>query len=141
MGYKAAVHVYTVADQNLYATFTLHKVSNSLRFWVKEISPYELLVSNIANYVQVKIEALAFSCDSKLLYSLGGQDDGSVVVWDLETRQSICGNPVAPQTAGAITVLKVKLVSMKISFKNFRPPTAIHAALSPLVKNLSEFGG
>jgi len=79
MGYKAAVHVYTVADQNLYATFTLHKV---------------------------KIEALAFSCDSKLLYSLGGQDDGSVVVWDLETRQSICGNPVAPQTAGAITVLK-----------------------------------
>ena len=79
MGYKAAVHVYTIADQSLYATFTLHKV---------------------------KIEALCFSCDSTLLYSLGGQDDGSVVVWDLATRQSICGNPVAPQTAGAITVLK-----------------------------------
>merc|ERR1711892_255890 len=78
-GDKAAVHVYTIADQSLYATFTLHKV---------------------------KIEALCFSCDSTLLYSLGGQDDGSVVVWDLATRQSICGNPVAPQTAGAITVLK-----------------------------------
>jgi len=79
MGYKAAIHVYTLADHKLYATFTLHKV---------------------------KIESLAFSCDSKLLYSLGGQDDGSVVVWDLETRQSICGNPVAPQTAGAIIVLE-----------------------------------
>lgn len=79
MGYKAAIHVYTLADHSLYATFTLHKV---------------------------KIESLAFSCDSKLLYSLGGQDDGSVVVWDLETKQSICGNPVAPQTAGAIIVLE-----------------------------------
>ena len=49
---------------------------------------------------------MAFSCDSKFLYSLGGQDDGSVVVWDIETKQSICGNPVAPQTAGAITVLQ-----------------------------------
>ena len=54
----------------------------------------------------MKIESLAFSCDSKLLYSLGGQDDGSVVVWDLETKQSICGNPVAPQTAGAVFVLE-----------------------------------
>jgi len=79
MGYKAAIHVYTLSDHELYATFTLHKV---------------------------KIESLAFSCDSKLLYSLGGQDDGSVVVWDIETRQSICGNPVAPQTAGAVIVLE-----------------------------------
>ena len=54
----------------------------------------------------MKIESLAFSCDSKLLYSLGGQDDGSVVVWDLDTKQSICGNPVAPQTAGAVIVLE-----------------------------------
>ena len=30
MGYKAAVHVYTIADQNLYATFTLHKVCNRI---------------------------------------------------------------------------------------------------------------
>lgn len=79
MGYKASIHVYTLADHQLYATFILHKV---------------------------KIESLAFSCDSKFLYSLGGQDDGSVVVWDIETKQSICGNPVAPQTAGAITVLQ-----------------------------------
>ena len=27
MGYKAAVHVYTIEDQSLYATFTLHKVT------------------------------------------------------------------------------------------------------------------
>ena len=26
MGYKAAIHVYTLADHKLYATFTLHKV-------------------------------------------------------------------------------------------------------------------
>lgn len=78
MGYKAAINVYTLADRQPYATFTLHKV---------------------------KIEALAFSCDSKLLYSLGGQDDGSVVVWDMELKKSICASPCAPQTAGLIRVL------------------------------------
>ena len=76
----------------------------------------------------MKIEALCFSCDSKLLYSLGGQDDGSVVVWDLETKQSICGNPVAPQTAGAITVLKVSFLgrSIRVKFKD------LHIDLIPL---------
>ena len=78
----------------------------------------------------MKIEALCFSCDSKLLYSLGGQDDGSVVVWDLETKQSICGNPVAPQTAGAITVLKVsflgRLKLIRLKFKD------LHIDLIPL---------
>ena len=29
MGYKAAIHVYTLSDHELYATFTLHKVSQS----------------------------------------------------------------------------------------------------------------
>jgi WD40 repeat protein len=78
MGYKATINVYTLVDRQPYATFTLHKV---------------------------KIEALAFSCDSKLLYSLGGQDDGSVVVWDMEQKKSICASPCAPQTAGCIRVL------------------------------------
>ena len=80
----------------------------------------------------MKIEALCFSCDSKLLYSLGGQDDGSVVVWDLETKQSICGNPVAPQTAGAITVLKVSFLGrlIRLKFKD------LHIDLIPVSNEL-----
>ncbi|ESO89136.1 hypothetical protein LOTGIDRAFT_105926 [Lottia gigantea] len=49
---------------------------------------------------KVKVEALTFSCDEKYLISLGGQDDGSVVVWDTERGQAICGSPAQIQSAG-----------------------------------------
>ena len=37
------------------------------------------------NLHKVKIEALAFSPSEKYLVTIGGQDDGSVVIWDVET--------------------------------------------------------
>ncbi|XP_014847752.1 PREDICTED: cilia- and flagella-associated protein 52-like isoform X1 [Poecilia mexicana] len=39
---------------------------------------------------KVKVEAVAFSPNDKHLVSLGGQDDGSIVVWNVETKQAIC---------------------------------------------------
>jgi len=38
---------------------------------------------------KVKVEALAFSPNELYLASLGGQDDGSVVVWNLKTAEAV----------------------------------------------------
>lgn len=42
---------------------------------------------------KVKIQALDFSCDEQYLASLGGQDDNSLVLWDVATGTAICGSP------------------------------------------------
>ena len=44
--------------------------------------------------------ALAFSPSERLLASLGGEDDGSVVIWSLLEREPICGSPAQPPSAG-----------------------------------------
>lgn len=43
--------------------------------------------------VQVKVQALAFSHDDQYLASLGGQDDNSLVVWDVASGSAKCGSP------------------------------------------------
>lgn len=63
MGFKAAIIVWDYETQSVYCKLELHKV---------------------------KVEALAFSPNEKYLVSLGGQDDGSVVVWDLKAKKSVC---------------------------------------------------
>ena len=40
---------------------------------------------------KVKVQALCFSNDEKYLASLGGQDDNSLVIWDLNTGRPLCG--------------------------------------------------
>uniref|UniRef100_A0A8C7CK72 Cilia- and flagella-associated protein 52 n=1 Tax=Oncorhynchus kisutch TaxID=8019 RepID=A0A8C7CK72_ONCKI len=42
---------------------------------------------------KAKVEGLAFSPNDKYLVSLGGQDDGSIEVWNLESKEAICGSP------------------------------------------------
>eukprot|EP00891_Asterochloris_glomerata_P001613 jgi/Astpho2/1613/Aster-07933 len=42
---------------------------------------------------KVKIQALDFSPDEKILASLGGQDDNSLVLWNVENGEAICGSP------------------------------------------------
>jgi WD40 repeat protein len=34
------------------------------------------------------------------LASLGGEDDNSIVLWDLQTGQALCGNPASRESAG-----------------------------------------
>ncbi|XP_072259665.1 cilia- and flagella-associated protein 52 [Pyxicephalus adspersus] len=54
---------------------------------------------------KVKVEALAFSPNDKYLVSLGGQDDGSIVLWNVLTKEPICGSPASSLNAGhALTV-------------------------------------
>ena len=50
-----------------------------------------------------KVQNVAFSAECNFLSSLGGQDDNSLVVWNVNTGIPICGAP-----AGADTTLCVK---------------------------------
>ncbi|XP_063235469.1 cilia- and flagella-associated protein 52 [Bacillus rossius redtenbacheri] len=54
---------------------------------------------------KVRVESLAFSCDSKLLTSLGGRDDSYVIVWDIENNEALCGSLSVTGTSGDATVL------------------------------------
>jgi len=42
---------------------------------------------------KVKVQALSFSCDDRYLASLGGVDDNSLVVWDVQEGEPVCGSP------------------------------------------------
>ncbi|KAF5832700.1 flagellar associated protein [Dunaliella salina] len=42
---------------------------------------------------KVKVQALDFSFDDSILASLGGPDDNSLVLWDVDSGTAICGSP------------------------------------------------
>ncbi|XP_039271314.2 cilia- and flagella-associated protein 52-like [Styela clava] len=79
MGFKASVIVWDWEKRSIYCQLVLHKV---------------------------KVEDLAFSPNDKFLVTLGGLDDGSVVVWNLETKDAVCGSPAAVQSAGTTYSVK-----------------------------------
>ncbi|NWZ32016.1 CFA52 protein, partial [Asarcornis scutulata] len=68
-------------------------------FWKKE------LVARLSLH-KGKIEGLAFSPNELYLVSLGGQDDGSVVVWDIIKREAVCGSPASARSAGNTTIVE-----------------------------------
>ena len=43
------------------------------------------------NLHKVKVEAVAFSPNDVFMASLGGQDDGNVIVYDMATKDPLCG--------------------------------------------------
>ncbi|KAJ3055850.1 Cilia- and flagella-associated protein 52, partial [Quaeritorhiza haematococci] len=49
---------------------------------------------------KVKVQALAFSPHETYLASLGGQDDNTVIVWDLQKGTAICGSPASKESTG-----------------------------------------
>eukprot|EP00049_Salpingoeca_infusionum_P018411 m.357122 g.357122 ORF g.357122 m.357122 type:complete len:610 (-) comp17718_c0_seq1:256-2085(-) len=49
---------------------------------------------------QVKVAALSFSCDDRFLVSLGGQDDGTLAVWDVVEGRAIAGAATADTSGG-----------------------------------------
>lgn len=78
MGFQADICVWDFAERKLLHRCVLHKV---------------------------KVQALAFSPNDKYLLSLGGQDDNSVILWDMQGGEAICGSPAAKESAGtALTV-------------------------------------
>ncbi|KAM7538869.1 hypothetical protein Aperf_G00000055808 [Anoplocephala perfoliata] len=73
MGYKADIILWDYAEKKEITRFVLHNV---------------------------KVQALAFSPNSLYLVSIGGQDDGSVVLWSLANKAAICGSPAQLMNAG-----------------------------------------
>ncbi|CAJ1065978.1 cilia- and flagella-associated protein 52 [Xyrichtys novacula] len=73
MGFKAPIIIWDYEQRKEYAQLELHKA---------------------------KVEALAFSPGEKYLVSLGGVDDDSIVVWNIETKQAICGSPASANSSG-----------------------------------------
>ncbi|KAH9519798.1 Cilia- and flagella-associated protein 52 [Bulinus truncatus] len=84
MGFKACITLWDYATKTAIQKWELHKV---------------------------KVQALAFSANGKYVFSLGGQDDGSVVVWDMVTKEPICGSPAQVMSAGVTTCLAASKVS------------------------------
>lgn len=55
---------------------------------------------------KVRVESVAFSCCENYLISLGGLDDGSVIVYDMDKKEVLCGSSSVKSTAGHTTVLR-----------------------------------
>jgi WD40 repeat protein len=51
---------------------------------------------------KVRVEGVAFSCNDKWLATIGGEDDNSLVVWNLETGKAVCGSPAANDAVHAV---------------------------------------
>lgn len=73
MGFKAAAIVWDYKSQKALYKLELHKVN---------------------------IQALVFSPNDLYLASLGGCDDGSIVIWNMKNGQAICGSPAQVESAG-----------------------------------------
>lgn len=46
-----------------------------------------------------KVQDVAFSYNDEYLSSIGGQDDNALVIWNVETGESLCGAPAAMDSA------------------------------------------
>ncbi|RXM37328.1 Cilia- and flagella-associated protein 52 [Acipenser ruthenus] len=79
MGFKADIIIWDYSKREIHARLTLHKA---------------------------KVEALAFSPNDLYLVSLGGQDDGSVVVWNVAKGEAVCGSPASAPSAGNCLTVK-----------------------------------
>ena len=55
---------------------------------------------------KVKVQSLSFSANERFLVSVGGQDDGSVVVWDRDKGAARWGSPAASTAAGIAQVVR-----------------------------------
>jgi hypothetical protein len=54
---------------------------------------------------KVRVEAVSFSSNDNYLFSIGGRDCGSLVVWDVTQGQVICGSAVAHGIQGEATTI------------------------------------
>lgn len=74
MGYQADIIIWDFNTKSMYCKLVLHRND---------------------------VGALAFSPNDKYLVSLGGQDDGCVVVWNVDKKEAICGSQAQVMSAGA----------------------------------------
>jgi hypothetical protein len=84
MGFTADIIIWDLENRQLLHRMGLHKVGVQQQKSF-EMVMYRKLTSLFSAPVQVKIQALDFSCDEQYLASLGGPDDNSLVSNSLQT--------------------------------------------------------
>ncbi|KAI9140685.1 WD40-repeat-containing domain protein [Paraphysoderma sedebokerense] len=78
MGFQADIILWSFEEHKIIKRLTLHKV---------------------------RVEAIAFSPNDKYLASLGGEDDNTVIVWDLAQGAAICGASASKDSSGVALCL------------------------------------
>ncbi|KMQ94070.1 wd repeat-containing protein 16 [Lasius niger] len=73
LGFKATVIVWNYEEGTMMGSYETHKVG---------------------------VEDLCFTCNGDFLVSLGGRDDGNVIVWDVQKNSLICGSFASNDTSG-----------------------------------------
>ncbi|KXS13951.1 WD40 repeat-like protein [Gonapodya prolifera JEL478] len=78
MGFQADIIIWDFATRKLLKRLSLHKV---------------------------KVQKIAFSPHEKYLVSLGGEDDNTLIAWDVERGAAVCGAVASKETSGVTTAL------------------------------------
>ncbi|XP_069883076.1 cilia- and flagella-associated protein 52 isoform X2 [Dipodomys merriami] len=115
MGFKADIILWDYKKNELLARLSLHKG---------------------------KIEALAFSPNELYLVSLGGPDDGSVVVWSIAKKDAICGSPAAGLNVGNATTMvfssgTIRVWELDLPNRKIRPTECQTGQLKRIVMSIS----
>lgn len=63
---------------------------------------------------KVKVQGIAFTADSNFLITLGGRDDGAVVVWHLGKKIALCGEAAQKDSAGISECLAASKVDRNL---------------------------
>jgi WD40 repeat protein len=122
MGFPADVIIWDFAERREIHRLSLHKVA---------------------------VSSLAFSCNETYLATLGGQDDNSLVIWDVSTGTSICGTPAATDTAHCVSFFNntefalvtggnyhVRVWQFDLANKKLRPTEAKTGQMKRVVTNV-----
>ncbi|KAI4494894.1 hypothetical protein M0804_001095 [Polistes exclamans] len=73
LGFKATVIIWDYKTRTVKSSYEIHKV---------------------------RVEDVCFTLDSNYLISLGGRDDGNVVIWDVQNNHAMCGSFASNEIAG-----------------------------------------
>ncbi|XP_076240954.1 cilia- and flagella-associated protein 52 [Calliopsis andreniformis] len=77
-GFKAMVIIWNYEERKMKTSYEMHKV---------------------------RVEHVCFTQDGNYLISLGGRDDGFIVVWDIENGSPLCGTSADKETYGIAQII------------------------------------
>lgn len=80
MGFPGYVILWDFEDRHELSRHNLHKVFIPLE---SILIVFHLILFNL---IKVRVQSICFTAQDKYVISIGGHDDGSVIVFDIEAR-------------------------------------------------------
>ncbi|XP_043599667.1 cilia- and flagella-associated protein 52 isoform X3 [Bombus pyrosoma] len=77
-GFKAMVIIWDYRNRKMKSSYEMHKV---------------------------RVEDVCFTENGQYLISLGGRDDGRIIIWDIENGTPLCGTSAGNETCGNIIII------------------------------------